>query len=123
MADQLTDQLTNADPNEFLDTDERWRTFIIDYKDYIRERSQYDYVSNEIMVVYKMDVQRFLSQHYHLDNNLYWIFYIINDIKSEIEMNLADYYGQYFYVPDFETIRNLRQLFVNTVGQQIVTKL
>lgn len=115
MAQQLYEFLLTLDTRELLDTDERWRLFIYDYKELIKQNSPKQYISNETLVLCDRDIQRLLRTQM-TDVNIHWIFYVINDISSEYTMTLSKTEsGVYYYMPDINYIQELRNLFINSV--------
>lgn len=123
MSIQLSDYLLTLDQNNFLDTDPRWRIFVIDHKELIKANSSYEYIDNEVFVIHRLDTQRLLKQHYNIDPNLYWVFYLINDIKSEIQMDYATKAGAYYYIPSFEYMTSLQKLFSTSINHQVSKNL
>lgn len=95
------------------DDDGTWRQFVLDHADYIKTNSQLYEITESVMNIYKYDLRRFLKEKMGRNEDVEWIFLIINDLKSDFDFDVAKNY----YIPADTFMINLYTNYQASLNQ------
>lgn len=81
----IANLLSSALDETVSDDRGRWRQFILDHLDYIKDRSTSFPISPELMNKYRYDLRRYLKYEMSRHKDIGWIVQLLNNIRNDFE--------------------------------------
>lgn len=111
----LSSLLANAAAGSTSDDQGAWRQFILDHLDYIKNRSKVYTIEPDAMYRYQYDVKRFLYEKLQVQQDIGWIFLILNYLPNEFAFDTP---GD-FYIPTDDLIVSLKHSYMTVTNNPI----
>lgn len=81
----LVNLIKATNRSEVSDDNGKWRQFILDHIDFIKNRSEIFTIPDNLMYLYRYDLKRFLKEIMQRQEDIAWIFLLLNDLKSDFD--------------------------------------
>lgn len=117
----LVDDLKTKASDPYVLGDIDWYQFVLDHKDYIRQRSTQVMPSGEIIGQTRYDVTRWLRKE-NFEPKFWWIVMVINDINSDLDYRKNNILIPIF-IPTVTVIKNLYTSYISTSTGRVTDAL